>query len=90
MVEAAGKGDLNSLACLLDEGYDDTIDQQGILVLSNTYLIEAYYQFLLLFSSQYFGFSKHWLYCIRTSHSKESYQCRSLSYCQRSRRQYAI
>ena len=56
MVEAAGKGDLNSLACLLDEGYDDTIDQQGIVVLLNTYLIEAYHQFFLLFSSQYFGF----------------------------------
>ena len=28
-VEAAGKGDLNSMACLLDETYDEIIDQQG-------------------------------------------------------------
>ena len=29
-VEAAGKGDLNSMACLLDETYDEIIDQQGM------------------------------------------------------------
>jgi hypothetical protein len=30
-VEAAGNGDLNSLACLLDESFDDIIDQEGNL-----------------------------------------------------------